>query len=233
MNCADVHRALPEIDDGILNAGFQAHLKSCPSCSALVSDLEAISSEALQLAESEEPSPRLWLRIADELRAEGLIREPVTESRRPVLVVSKRRSWNAWWLIPVAAVLIVGGVYVLRPRPAGDIAQQPPITLPKTQNASNRQSPATQSAETQLAASSTVSPQEQQAEDQQFLDEVSQTAPMMKATYENELRSVNSYIDDARAYAQQNPDDEDARRHLLEAYEQKQMLYQMALSNIQ
>ena len=233
MNCADVHRALPEIDDGILNAEFEAHLKSCPSCSALVSDLEAISSEALQLAESEEPSPKLWLRIADELRAEGLIREPVTESRRPVLVVSKRRSWNAWWLIPVTAVLIVGGVYVLKPKPAGDIAQQPPVSQPQTQTASNQQSKSASSLEKQLSAPSAASAQERQAEDQQFLDEVSQSAPMMKAAYENELRSVNSYIDDARAYAQQNPDDEDARRHLLEAYEQKQMLYQMALSNIQ
>ena len=229
MNCADFHRFLPEIDDGILDAEFQAHLRSCPSCSALVSDLEAISSEARQLTESEEPAPGLWFRIADQLHAEGLIRGPVTAARRPVLVLPKQRGWNVWWLVPVAAALIAGSVYVLKPKPVGDVAQQAPAAVPQTQTASNQATTDRRFVEPQLP----VSPQQEQAEDQQFLDEVSQTAPMMKTTYENELRSVNSYINDARAYAQQNPTDEEARRHLLEAYEQKQVLYQMALSNIQ
>jgi hypothetical protein len=223
MNCADVQRVLPEMDEGVRNAEFQAHIKSCPECSELISDLELIASEARLLAESEEPSPVLWSRIAAELRSEGLIREPVTQPLRQVLV-SRQRSWSAWWLVPVAALVIIGTTFVVKPKPAGDIAQQ------QTQAPENFQAQAPgQSVETQLVASSA----EQQAEDQQFLDEVSQQAPMMKAAYENDMRSVNSYIDDARAYAQQNPNDEDARRHLMKAYEQKQMLYQMALSNIQ
>jgi len=229
MNCADVHRFLPEIDDGRGDAEFQAHLRSCPSCSALVSDLEAISSEARQLTESEEPAPGLWFRIADQLHAEGLIREPVTTARRPVLALPRHRGWNAWWLVPVAAALIVGGAYVLKPKPVGDVAQQAPAAVPQTPTASNQTSADRRFVDPQPAGSL----QQEQAEDQQFLDEVSQTAPMMKTTYENELRSVNSYINDARAYAQENPTDEEARRHLLEAYEQKQVLYQMALNNIQ
>ena len=56
---------------------------------------------------------------------------------------------------------------------------------------------------------------------------------MMRATYENELQSVNSYIRDASAYARENPADEDARKHLMDAYEQKTMLYQMALDHVQ
>jgi hypothetical protein len=243
MNCADVQRVLPEMDEGVRNDDFQAHVKSCPACSELISDLELISSEARQLAESEEPSPTLWFRIADELRAEGLIREPEGEPARPVLLTSRPRAaelrrWNAWWLIPVAAALIVGSVYVLKPKPAGDIARQTPIGAPQAQapshakpQAAKTTAPPAKSGETQLAASQSV--QEQQAEDQQFLDEVSQRAPLMKAAYENQLRSVNSYINETRAYAQQNPEDEEARRQLLEAYEQKQVLYQMALSNIQ
>ena len=224
MNCADVQRVLPEIDEGVQNAELQAHLKSCPECSELISDLEFIASEARELAESEEPSPALWFRIAGQLRNEGLIREPETQPLRPVLV-SKQRSWNAWWLVPVAAVLILGGVFVMKPKPAGDVAQQ---TI-QTQTPAQAQN--SQSLETQLAPSRTAA--DQQAEDQQFLDEVSQRAPMMKAAYENELRSVNSYINETQLYAQQNPNDEDARRQLMQAYEQKQVLYQMALSNIQ
>jgi len=226
MNCDDVQRVLPEMDGGMGDDEFQAHLNCCPACSELVSDLELIASEAHQIAESDEPSPALWLRIADQLRAEGLIREPETQPLRPVLVkTQQRRSWNAWWLVPVAAALILGGVFVTRPKPVGETGQQ----AVQSQVPANSQS--AQSAQTQLAAND--SPADQQAEDQQFLDEVSQNAPMMKAAYENELRSVNSYINEARAYARQNPDDEDARRQLMQACEQKQMLYQMALSNIQ
>jgi len=76
-------------------------------------------------------------------------------------------------------------------------------------------------------------PKNSDREDQQFLDEVSRNAPMMRAAYENQLHSVNSYIRDAQAYAEQNPGDDDARQHLMDAYDQKSMLYQMALDHVQ
>src|SRR5882724_3304421 len=101
MNCADVQQVLPEIIDGSQGTEFQAHLKSCPVCSELVSDLALIASEARQLAETDEPAPRVWVKIAAELRAEGIIREPGAASARPVLVRSSARRWNAWWLVPV------------------------------------------------------------------------------------------------------------------------------------
>ncbi len=224
MNCADVQRVLPEMDEGVRSAELQAHVRSCPECSELISDLELIAREARELSESEEPSPALWFRIADQLRNEGIIREPETRPLRPVLV-SQQRSWNAWWLVPVAAALILGGVFVMKPKPAGDVSQQ----TVQTQMPAQQQN--SQSLETQLVTSRSAA--DQQAEDQQFLDELSQRAPMMKAAYENELRSVNSYINETQQYAQQNPNDEDARRQLMQAYEQKQVLYQMALSNIQ
>jgi len=47
------------------------------------------------------------------------------------------------------------------------------------------------------------------------------------------LRSVNAYIREAQAYLDQNPGDEDARQHLMEAYQQKAMLYQLALDHVQ
>ncbi len=224
MNCADVQRVLPEMDEGVRSAELQAHVRSCPECSELISDLELIAREARELSESEEPSPALWSRIAGQLRNEGLIREPETQPLRPVLV-GKQRSWNEWWLVPVAAVLILGGVFVMKPKPAADVAQQAIQTQTPTtsQNAQSRES--------QVATSARA--EDQQVDDQQFLDAVSQRAPMMKAAYENEMRTVNSYINETRLYAQQNPNDEDARRQLMQAYEQKQMLYQMALSNIQ
>src|SRR5271156_2072781 len=78
MTCADVERVLPELLDGAPdrvgrtnNAAFQnafdAHVKSCPDCSDLVSDLKLIASEAHEMAASEEPPQRVWLKIAAQL----------------------------------------------------------------------------------------------------------------------------------------------------------------------
>src|SRR6202171_3254108 len=122
MTCSEVQRVLPEfLDDAPdveIQTDFEAHLKSCPDCSDLVSDLKLISSEARQLATAEEPAPRVWARIAAELRAEGLIREPESAPARPILVpTSPRRRWSAWWLAPVAAALVAAGSYVVNHKP--------------------------------------------------------------------------------------------------------------------
>ncbi len=52
----------------------------------------------------------------------------------------------------------------------------------------------------------------------------------MKASYEDNLCSVNAYIHDAELSVQQDPTDQEARQYLMEAYEQKAMLYDMALN---
>jgi len=55
----------------------------------------------------------------------------------------------------------------------------------------------------------------------------------MRATYANQLQAVNSEIRETQAYITRYPGDVDARQHLLEVYQQKAMLYQMALDRIQ
>jgi hypothetical protein len=242
MNCVEAQEVLPEIIDGSPNTEFQTHLKSCPICSELVSDLQLIASEARQLADADQPAERVWVRIAAELRAEGLIREPEAVPARPVLVPNAGRSWNAWWLVPVAAALLAAGAYVIKPKPAPQVANSPVINTPQPapQVAQEQPSVASQPA-AQLAAGKNPPvvlpfPQEvanSDQNDQQFLDEMSRQAPMMRATYENQLRTVNSYIRDAEAYSRQNPWDEDAQRQVMDAHQQKSMLYQMALDHVQ
>lgn len=249
MNCAEVQRVLPEMLESGQNGEFLAHVESCPACAELVSDLKTISTAAAQLAESEEPAPRVWVRIAAELRSEGLIREPESQPAGPVLVPGERRRWNARWLVPVAAALIAVGSYVVNHRPAPQVAnQQPPLTAPIAKAAPDSSvqvkspKPAEEAAKQRPSTVAAPSGEEQEfsaptetvsLDDQQFLDQVSGRSATMKATYESQLRSVNSYIRDAEAYVKRNPADEDARRHLMEAYEQKAMLYQMALDHIQ
>jgi hypothetical protein len=255
MTCSEIQRALPEfLDDSpgvAIQTDFETHLKSCPDCSDLVSDLKLISSEARQLAATEEPASRVWVRIASELRAEGLIHEP--QSTRPILLpTSPRQRRNAWWLAPVAAALVAAGSYVVSHKATPQVAkQQAPATPVTSVTASNPEAPAATApsvptpAHQELAQKSpkptdNVAPaaaaaieSEPSAEDQQFLSAVSTLAPSMKATYESQLQAVNADIRESQAYLDRNPGDPDARQHLMDAYEQKALLYQIALDRIQ
>jgi hypothetical protein len=74
---------------------------------------------------------------------------------------------------------------------------------------------------------------EPSAEDQRFLSVVSTRAPSMRATYESQLRAVNAHIREVQAYLDRNPGDAEARQHLMDAYQQKALLYQIALDRIQ
>jgi hypothetical protein len=70
-------------------------------------------------------------------------------------------------------------------------------------------------------------------EDQQFLSVVSTLSPAMRTTYENQLQAVNADIRETQAYVDRNPGDVDARQHLMDAYRQKALLYQIALDRVQ
>ncbi len=258
-SCSDVERILPEILDGApegaLAGEFEAHVKSCPACSDLVSDLKLIASEALQLAATEEPAPRVWVRIATQLRAEGLIRDPESAPARPILVpASSRRRWSPWWLAPVAAALLAAGAYVVSHKPAPQVAKQQvpatPATSPAPVTPAVASAPAPSPAPQQLAEKSAKPPDrskpavrpaaepepstlEASTEDQQFLSAVSTLAPSVRVTYENQLQAVNADIRETQAYVDRNPGDADARQHLMDAYQQKALLYQIALDRIQ
>jgi len=264
MTCSEVERVLPELLDGASDDAFppdfDAHVKSCPVCSHLVSDLKLIASEARQLAATEEPAPRVWVRIAAELRAEGLIsdsanREPESAPARPIVVPvpvpgSTRWRWRALWLAPVAAAVLAAGAYVISYKRAPQVAQQAPtpqetspspvipaVTPPSVPATAPQQMAKKSAKPTGVngavpAVEAAVEP-EPSAEDQQFLSVVSTLGPATRATYENQLQAVNADIRETQAYVDRNPGDEDARQHLMDAYQQKALLYQIALDRIQ
>ncbi len=68
------------------------------------------------------------------------------------------------------------------------------------------------------------------ADDEQLLQAVAAHDPAAKDSYAENLRHVNAYISDAQHSVEQNPNDQDARQSLLQAYDQKALLYEMALS---
>lgn len=218
MNCMECHRVLPEMLEGQRNAELDAHLTSCATCAALVADLKAITREAALLREISEPSPRVWNMIEAELRREGVIHPPLTR-RNSWLPFQGTRWARAAWLVPVAAALVAGAAFLLNPHPLSnsDQAAQNSASVSISDHASKLPKVAQQE----------LRPP---AEDQQILDAVAVQAPMMRASYEENLRSVNAYIRDAQASVDQDPYDLEARRALMEAYDQKTMLYDMALN---
>jgi hypothetical protein len=230
----------------------------------LVSELRTISREARQLVENDEPSPLLWLRIAAQLRSEGLIRDqepesPVRERSEPRLVQTRPR-WSLSWLIPVAAMLLVG-TYVAKHQPVPLLSERkaPAVALPSTSTptpvpplspsgttpsgttTTASAPPVGQADKTATATASAELDQKRRdleeaapsSDDEQFLSVVSTRAPSMKATYEKQLQAVNADIRETQAYVDQNPGDADARQHLMEAYQQKALLYRIALDRIQ
>jgi hypothetical protein len=268
-SCVDIERVLPEFLDGAPDErwpdDFEAHLESCAACSDLVSDLQLIASEARQLAEAEEPAPRVWVRIAAQLRAEGLIHSQDDQQEsapmRPVLVPTPLRSrWQAWWLAPIAAAFLAAAAYVVSHKaPAPPVAQQltptapSPTRTPTTAPPVIAQTPvgvqdSVRNSVQNSAQNSAPTPVPQQVaqaqrrdaaeplaseEDQQFLSEVSTRTPSMRTTYEIQLQALNANIREVQAYLDRNPGDEDARQQLMDAYQQKALLYQIALDRIQ
>jgi hypothetical protein len=262
MTCADVQRVLPEITNVGGDLEFESHLKSCPACLELVRELEWIAAEARELADTEEPPDWVWGRISNQLRAEGIIRDVEAAPVYPLLAPAPSRRWSAWWLAPVAVAILAAGSYQLAhktttgtsPQVAQRQAPQQPAA-PSPQPTSNRQvaqqmspsEPASavnrpaQLAKHHAARLAAAPASTMQAEisppasedDQQFLSEVSQHAPTMRATYEKQLRAVNAEIRETQEYIKVHPEDLDARQHLMETYQQKALLYQMALDRIQ
>ena len=213
MNCAEFQRLLPDTLEGERGADEAAHLKACAECAGLVADLEAITALAETLQASEEPSPRVWNSIEIALRQEGIIRdaEPVPERRRGW----RMGLWRPGWLAPLAAgfALTFGVLYFIQHRGT------------EVQTEATAQKP--------VAAPVAVPPPGgmDDAADQRVLEIVGTRVPAMRADYAANLTTVNNYIRDARMGVEANPNDEEARQALMEAYQQKEMVYEMALDH--
>ena len=201
MNCVELQQSLAEMED-LSGAEQRAHLKACPACSALVEELNQIVAAASELRAAEEPSPRVWNSIEIALRREGLIR-PQTAQRLPVASFSAR--WGrARWLVPAAAMLLlVVGIY------------------------QRREASSTRSSEQAAVVAPVVNPSGLNDED--FIQEVAENTPAMRIQYEENLQRVNDSIRDAQSALDESPNDEDARRSLMDAYQQKSMLFRMAM----
>jgi hypothetical protein len=202
MDCVELQQSLAEIEDGS-SAEQQNHLRSCSSCTSLVEELTLIISSAPELVEADDPSPRVWNSIEIALRQEGLIRPQ--RANQPVISSFATRWGWARWMVPAAALLLIlAGTYVNRRSSSRQMVNNvTPVSTPD------------------LAAAG--------LNDAELLQAVSDQTPVAQAQYQDNLRRVNEYIHDAKLSVEANPDDEEARRSLLEAYQEKAMLFDMAM----
>jgi len=204
MNCVEFERVLLE---GERTPEQQAHLDSCSACSNLLADFSLISSKAKLLLASDEPSPAVWNALEARLRSEGLVR--TAASPRQVHIDLFRR-WRTAWLVPAAAALVVVAVIRLHhPAGAGDngaVAKQVVLKAPATASVSR--------------------------DDQQILDRVASRPPAQLAKYRADLDDANAFIRDAEKAAQSDPNDAYRQQMLINAYEQKQMLYDLAVEQV-
>jgi len=202
MNCVELQESLAEKEDGS-SLEQRNHLKSCPECSALLEELRLIVATAGELQASDEPSPRVWNSIEIALRQEGLIR-PQGADRRPLVPSFSARWGQARWLVPAAAMLLLAvGIYERRESLPQQNHQEATLFAP-------------------VANPSGLN-------DEDLIQEVAANSPAMQGQYEENLRRVNEYIRDAQGVVNENPNDEDARRSLMDAYQQKSMLFEMAM----
>jgi hypothetical protein len=212
MTCEEFRRVLPELEGDQQTVEQEEHLKTCSFCSGLISDLNAISAGARLLAEDQEPSPRVWNLIAIALRQEGLIRDPYAPAIRSG---SRLEGWRLGWLRPVTIALVTGAALLLvwQRVPRGTpVARQLATSAPIINTASG------------------ISPDSIDADQVQLLNYVASRAPAMRAGYESDLRAVNAYIRDAQSSVRDNPNDAIAQQYLMNAYEQRAMVYEMAMN---
>lgn len=205
MNCQKFQEVLPYIIESGGNAEEEEHLRSCASCAELVQDLQYIAQQAKLLLPMHDPNPKVWTGIEQSLRGQGLSPEGRMSPRGQItnLTTQIKSATPLGWGIAFAALALFA-IALINYHP-----------LPSTNS----------SAQNIIPESSAMA-----SDDQQLLARVSEQVPEEGQAYEDSFREVNAYIVDAQQAVDRDPQDAVAQAHLLEAYQQKEMLYQMATS---
>jgi hypothetical protein len=203
MNCQQFQEVLPYIIESGGNQEALKHLETCPSCAELVRDLQYIAQQAKLLLPMHDPSPRVWEGIEQSLNRQGMLQEGrLSLLGHTTTISTQSKSWTplGWMMALIASAAFA--VLLINYRP-----QLPPI---------------------QSSSQNNMDAQPVVTDDQILISQVAQRAPAERKAYEDSLREVNAYITDAQAAVVQDPDDVAARARLLDARQQKEMLYEMA-----
>ena len=205
MNCQEFQEVLPYMIESGGKAEEEAHLRTCPACAALVDDLRYIAEQAKLLLPMHDPNPRVWTNIERSLQSQGLFLEGrMSRLGHITKNPTQAKSWTPLgWALALTAVIVFTVV----------LTNYRPKQLPQGQL---------------TAQNSGAEPAQFSNDDRQLITRLSQQAPDARGAYEDSLREVNAYISDAAQAAERDPEDATAQELLQDAYQQKEMLYQMA-----
>jgi hypothetical protein len=202
MNCTEFQNALPDLMEGGAAAEAEGHLKSCAACADLVADLQEIAGQARLLAASDEPAPNVWERIRESVESEFRVRPQA--ARRALWWGAGQSRWAIpVWAGAIAALLLLG--FEL------NTMRQMPESSP--------------SAVAVVPPAALVD-----SDDLKLLAAVEKRHPDKRARYKSHLEAVNASIRDAKRSVEQDPSNELARERLIQAYDQKGALYEMAMT---
>jgi hypothetical protein len=209
MDCQKFQETLPFIIESGGTGEDESHLRTCPDCASLVQDLRYIAEQAKLLLPMHDPNPRVWHGIEQSLQREGLLEgrmSPPGQIQQNSTPQQQAKTWT-----PLGSVLALMAVIAFTAVLFNYNSKQLPSAPLSAQNTS--------------AQPAQLNSDALNSEDRQL---ISQQTPDARTAYESSLRDVNSYIADAQKAAASDPEDATAQELLQDAYQQKEMLYQMA-----
>jgi hypothetical protein len=175
-----------------------AHLRGCPRCRSVVTDLEAIRAAAVHLAAEEvEPPARVWLNLRDRLESEGLIRQPGWAERLSAMFLTVPRPAIAGAFL---GLFLVAGL----------------LLGYQSDRTANQ---AAWLARTQTSASSLGS--QLDAAEKGAVSSIRERNPLVTASLNQNLAIVDNMIAMCEKSVREAPQDELTRDFLYQAYQQK------------
>lgn len=206
MNCQQFQEVLPYMIESGGSESEEEHLRTCQSCAELVRDLRYIAEQAKLLLPMREPSPQVWTNIEQSLQREGMLTEGRLSPPGQITNYStaQTKSWTPLgWILALAATIAFTNLVI-------HYQTHLPGSAASAQNGGVQSVSITEN------------------DDQQLVSSLSKQDPVVGRAYDTGLKEANAYITDAQQAVNRDPQDPMARQQLLEAYQQKEMLYQMA-----
>ena len=206
MNCQQFQEVLPYMIESGGSESEEEHLRTCQYCAELVRDLRYIAEQAKLLLPMRDPGPQVWTNIEQSLQREGMLTEGRLSPPGHIKNYStaQTKSWTPLgWIIALAATIAFTNLLIhYQPHLPGSAASAQnggALSVPITEN-----------------------------DDQQLVSTLSKQDSVLGRAYDTGLKEANAYVTDAQQAVNRDPQDPMARQQLLEAYQQKEMLYQMA-----
>ncbi|GAC1638187.1 MAG: hypothetical protein NVS9B14_18580 [Candidatus Acidiferrum sp.] len=220
MQCRDIEAVLENEGFSPLPEAVRTHAASCTACSSLIADFSAILSVAETLPGEVEPPTRVWVALRNQLEAEGIVKfgagQAIAEPVSWLGNLSRILRGRALATVAVGLVIVVAGVLQLRPH--GNSGQTPPSNT--FEKATEATTPPFTLNEPLGATGQTLHQEEQDIPMAEPVGTLS-NQNVVDAALQQNLKSLNQFIEDCRRRLKQDPNDELAREYLSVAYRQK------------